>query len=95
MHSTSNVRLAEGFDHALVLAPMADDYGAFPGPRTVATAVGATLIEPDAAARQAIGPNLFDVSRYAAIVAAGTAQGGREAPRAPWRPASRGVPGVA
>ena len=79
MVSSTNARLAEGFDEILVIAPLPRSHGGVPSAHDDVAALSAralvNLIVPDTAGRMAIGPNIYDASRRAAAAQAGRRQG--------------------
>lgn len=79
MVSTTNARLADGYERVVILAPMAGGYGLIPGAEEDAKAMSANanvfLVTPDEQSATAIGPNLYDPARRSAIATAGRAQG--------------------
>lgn len=93
MVSSANATLATGHDQILVIAPLPRSYGGIPtvarDVATLASQADAHLIVPDAAARTAIGDNIYDTRRRAACADAGRAQGRAAASSLPpaWRPA--------
>ncbi|MEV0559871.1 patatin-like phospholipase family protein [Dactylosporangium sp. NPDC050588] len=68
VRSRTNADLAAGYDRVVVLAPR------IPMLQRDTPATG-TLIEPDPASQSAIGGNVFDPSRWPAVVEAATHQG--------------------
>lgn len=90
MISPANVQLGAGYDRVLVIAPVAETKAGFD---TLDLAVSrlrpqstVVAITPDDAAREGIGPNVFDPSRRGAAAEAGRAQALRLADevRADW-----------
>lgn len=79
MVSTTNARLAEGYERIVILAPMPAGYGSIPGAAEDAAAMSATanvfLVTPDEASRTTTGPNPYDPTRRSAVAASGNAQG--------------------
>jgi NTE family protein len=79
MVSTTNARLAEGYERIVILAPMPTGYGLIPGAAEEAAAMSATanvfLVTPDEPSRATIGPNPYDPTRRSEVAAAGRAQG--------------------
>lgn len=76
VRSGTNADLAVGADHLVVIAPMAAMAGAKIQAEMRATGAGKSLlVEPDAAALDAFGPNALDVSRRMESVEAGLRQG--------------------
>ena len=79
IRSGTNADLAAGADVVVVLAPLGDA-PAFPGTglraelAELGDEVRTAVVQPDAAAVEAIGPNLLDPGRRAAAAAAGRAQ---------------------
>ncbi|MEV4509371.1 patatin-like phospholipase family protein [Dactylosporangium sp. NPDC049525] len=71
VHSRTNADLADGYDRVVVLAPRIP---MLQRDSDLATNT-ATVIEPDAASQSAIGGNVFDPSRWSAVVTAATHQG--------------------
>ena len=90
MVSPANARLAAGFGHTLVLAPLPAGHGGIPSAGRDVEALrrggSAELIVPDPASVAAIGPNIYDPGRRAAAATAGRAQGVAEGARiaVPW-----------
>lgn len=84
MVSSANVSLVSGCDEVVVIAPLPNGYGGLPSVPDEVAALPASvrrhLIVPDAQARDAIGPNIYDASRRRACADAGRAQGLAEAP---------------
>ena len=78
MVSTTNARLAEGYERVVILAPMPTGYGSIPGAAADAAAMSANtnvfLIAPDEQSIAAIGPNPYDPTRRSAIATCGRAQ---------------------
>jgi NTE family protein len=79
MVSAANAHLAAGYDRVLVVAPLPDGHGAFPGAAEDVAALGrdarALLISPDTRSLSAIGSNIYDPARRGAAAAAGRVQG--------------------
>ncbi|MGQ4435756.1 patatin-like phospholipase family protein [Streptomyces sp. SAS_260] len=80
MVSAANATLAIGHDRIVVLAPMFEGHAGIPSAQDdVAhlnrTGARAILAVPDAAAREAIGPNPYDPTRAPAAAEAGRHQG--------------------
>jgi len=79
MVSTTNARLAEGYERVVVLAPMPVALGAIPGAAqdlaVLSEHAHTLLIAPDDACVAAIGPNPYDPDRRGPAAAAGRAQG--------------------
>jgi len=79
MVSTTNARLADGYDRVVVLAPMPTGYGAIPGAVEDVAAMSANadvfLVTPDEQSVTAIGPNPYDSGRRSVVATAGRAQG--------------------
>jgi NTE family protein len=69
VRSRTNADLAAGHDRVFVLAPR------MPLMRPEAIDPAFTVIEPDAAAQEAIGGNVFDAARWAQVLAAAERQG--------------------
>jgi NTE family protein len=69
VRSRTNADLAAGFDKVYVLAPR------MPMLQREAVDPAFTLIEPDAAAQEAIGGNVFDARRWIPVLAAAERQG--------------------
>jgi NTE family protein len=96
MRSPANVDLAAGHERVVVIAPLTRGFGHLRGvARQVADLgkdVQVAVVEPDKAARKAIGRNLLDPARRAPAARAGHAQAAREAARvaAVWTAARRG-----
>lgn len=78
MVSTTNARLAAGYDKIVILAPMPDGYGQIPGAaadaEVLAEQAEVCLIAPDEQSVEAIGPNPYDPRRREAAAQAGRAQ---------------------
>jgi len=76
--SSTNVRLADGYERVVILAPMPSGYGSIPGAAEDAAAMSAKsnvlLIIPDEQSVTAIGPNPYDPTRRSAVATAGRAQ---------------------
>ena len=92
MRTLANADLARRYERVVIVAPLAAGIGHMVSPRRQAAALSAAgarvaLVQPDRAARHAIGRNVLDVSRRAAAARAGRAQAAVEAPavRAVWR----------
>lgn len=92
VRSVANADLAAGYERVVIVAPVAKGAGHLTSPRRQAaalTAAGArvVLMQPDHAAVHAIGRNVLDLSRRAAVAAAGRAQATAEAAvvRAVWQ----------
>lgn len=79
MVSTANAGLAAGYERVIVLAPLPAGNGPIPGAAADVQAISATaralLIAPDEESLAAIGPNIYDPTRRAAVAAAGRRQG--------------------
>lgn len=79
MVSSTNLRLAEGHERVVVLAPHPTGYGLIPGAAEDAAALSVdanvSLVTPDKQSVAAIGPNMYDPTRRSAVAAAGRAQG--------------------
>jgi NTE family protein len=79
MVSTTNARLADGYERVVVLAPMPTGYGAIPGAaedvRAMSAAANVFLIAPDEQSIAAIGPNPYDPERRSTVATAGRRQG--------------------
>jgi NTE family protein len=79
MVSTTNARLADGYERVVILAPMPTGYGLIPGAAEDAAAMSAnanvSLVTPDEQSIAAIGPNPYDPTRLSAVATAGRAQG--------------------
>jgi NTE family protein len=79
MVSTTNARLAEGYERVVVLAPMPSALGAIPGAAQDLAVLSAhartLLIAPDEASVAAIGPNPYDPDQRGPAAAAGRVQG--------------------
>jgi NTE family protein len=79
MVSTTNARLADGYERVVILAPMPTGYGLIPGAAEDAAAMSANvnvlLVTPDEQSIAAIGPNPYDATRRSAVAAVGRAQG--------------------
>lgn len=84
MVSAANARLADGYDHVIVIAPMPSGYGAMPGAVEDVAALRShaqvVLIVPDDHSVEAIGPNPYDPERRAPVATAGRVQGAEVAP---------------
>jgi NTE family protein len=75
VRSATNADLAAGAAAVVVVAPTVGAFRASPRDELRALEPARTrLLTPDAAARTAIGPNILDVGRWAAALAAGQAQ---------------------
>ena len=78
MVSTTNARLATGYERVVVLAPMPAGLGAIPGAAQDLSELGehvrGFLISPDEASVEAIGTNPYDADRRGAVAKAGWAQ---------------------
>lgn len=78
MVSSTNARLADGYDRVVILAPMPSGYGSIPGAVEDAAAMSAKanvfLVTPDEQSLAAIGPNPYDPTRRSAVATAGRAQ---------------------
>ena len=79
MVSATNVRLAEGYERVVILAPMPTGYGSIPGAAEDAAAMSANanvlLVTPDEQSIAAIGTNPYDPTRRSAAATSGRAQG--------------------
>lgn len=79
MVSTTNARLAEGYERIVILSPMPKGYGSIPGAEEDAADMRANaevyLIIPDERSVAAIGPNPYDPARRGATAIAGREQG--------------------
>ena len=92
VRSIANADLAAGYERVVIVAPVATCVGHMTRPRRQAAALAAAgarvvLVRPDRAARHAIGRNVLDLSRRAAVATAGRAQAAAEAAavRAVWQ----------
>ncbi len=79
MRSPANADLAAGFDRVVVIAPLGRGTARIAGPQVQAAELRASgarvaVIQPDAAARMAIGRNVLDLARRAAAARAGRVQ---------------------
>jgi NTE family protein len=78
MVSAANVQLGAGYDRVLVIAPVGETMGGFDSVDLAAAklrpASRVVTIMPDDAAREGIGPNVFDPSRRGPAAEAGRAQ---------------------
>ena len=85
MISTANAHLARGFARILLIAPMPEGNGAFPGAREdgaeLARDAQVLLIEPDSESLEAIGSNPYDPDRRPPAARAGRRQGAGMADR--------------
>ena len=83
MVSSANVRLADGFERVIVLAPMPAGYGAIPGVEEDVAMMQedarVCLLSPDEESVLAIGPNPYDPDRRGPAAEAGKLQGIRMA----------------
>jgi NTE family protein len=83
MVSSTNARLADGYERVIVLAPMPAGYGAIPGVEEDVVAMSeqasVCLLSPDEDSVQAIGPNPYDPDRRGPAAVAGRLQGIRMA----------------
>ncbi len=84
MVTTTNVQLGEGYERVLVVAPSPDSMSGFDSVDEAADKLRSSgssvvVITPDEATMEAIGPNVFDVTRRGASAEAGYAQGLRRA----------------
>ncbi|MEW1911639.1 patatin-like phospholipase family protein [Kitasatospora sp. NPDC085895] len=82
--STTNVHLARGHRRVLALSPVPRAVGPHPhaeeqGAELAAEGAEVLVLTPDADARRAIGRNLLDASRRAAVAEAGRRQGAARA----------------
>lgn len=90
MVSTTNARLAEGYDQVVILAPMPNGHGAIPGVEEDVEQLSAHahvhLIIPNEKSRIAIGSNPYDPPHCRAAAIAGKNQGEKSAAeiRAMW-----------
>jgi NTE family protein len=90
MISSTNARLADGYQRVIVLAPMPAGYGSIPGVEDDVAAMQADasvcLLSPDEDSVRAIGPNPYDPDRRGPAAVAGRLQGIRMASiiRAMW-----------
>jgi NTE family protein len=79
MVSAANARLAEGYDHVVVIAPIPVGYGSIPGAAEdvagMCSQAQALLVAPDEQSVAAIGPNIYDPQRRAKAATAGRTQG--------------------
>ncbi|ANS74551.1 patatin [Paenibacillus yonginensis] len=79
MVSTTNSRLAEGYERIVILSPMPNGYGSIPGAAedaaSLRTSANVYLITPDERSVVAIGPNPYDAARRSVTAIAGRAQG--------------------
>ena len=79
MVSSTNARLADGYQRVIVLAPMPAGYGSIPGVEDDVAAMQADasvcLLSPDEESVRAIGPNPYDPDRRLPAVTAGRRQG--------------------
>ncbi len=84
VRSVANADLAAGHERVVIVAPVAKGAGHMTSPGRQAAALATSgarvvLVQPDRAARHAIGHNVLDLSRRAAAAAAGRAQAAAEA----------------
>ncbi len=100
MRSAANADLASGCEHVVVIAPLAQGFGAIESLATQAARLAregskVTVITPSKAARRAIGRNVLDPARRPDAARAGRAQaaGEADAVRANWHGKSRGPAG--
>ncbi|MDR9855296.1 patatin-like phospholipase family protein [Paenibacillus sp. VCA1] len=79
MVSTTNARLAEGYERIVILSPMPKGFGSIPGAEEDAADMRASaevyLITPDERSVAAIGPNPYDPTRRDVTAIAGREQG--------------------
>jgi NTE family protein len=79
MVSSTNARLADGYERVIVLAPMPAGYGSIPGVEDDVAAMqedaSVCLLSPDEENIRAIGPNPYDPSRRGPAATAGRLQG--------------------
>ncbi len=79
MVSSTNSRLADGYERVVILAPLPIGYSSIPGAMEDAAAMSAnanvSLVMPDEQSVAAIGPNMYDPTRRSAAATAGRAQG--------------------
>ncbi|WP_145133178.1 patatin-like phospholipase family protein [Paenibacillus sp. Y412MC10] len=79
MVSTTNSRLAEGYERIVILSPMPNGYGSIPGAAedaaSMRTSADVYLITPDERSIVAIGPNPYDPARRSVTATAGREQG--------------------
>ncbi|WP_152397727.1 patatin-like phospholipase family protein [Paenibacillus cellulositrophicus] len=79
MVSTTNSRLAEGYERIVILSPMPNGYGSIPGAAedaaSMRTSSDVYLITPDERSIVAIGPNPYDPARRSVTATAGREQG--------------------
>lgn len=79
MVSSTNSRLADGYERVVILAPLPIGYGSIPGAVEDAAAMSAnanvSLVMPDEQSVAAIGPNMYGPTRRSAAATAGRAQG--------------------
>ncbi len=79
MVSTTNSRLAEGYERIVILSPMPNGYGSIPGAAedaaSLRTSADVYLITPDERSVAAIGPNPYDPARRSVTAIAGREQG--------------------
>ena len=84
MVSSTNARLADGYERVIVLAPMPAGYGAIPGVEddvaVMQEEAKVCLLSPDEESVRAIGPNPYDPGRRGQAAEAGKIQGVRMAP---------------
>ena len=92
MRTVANADLAAGYERVVIVAPVAAGIGLMVSPRRQAGVLSAAgsrvvLVQPDRAARHAIGRNVLDASRQAAAARAGRTQAAGEARavRAVWQ----------
>jgi NTE family protein len=79
MRTIANADLAHGYQRVVIVAPVAVGIGFMASPGRQAAALAAArarvaLVRPDRAAVRAIGRNVLDVARRAAVARAGWAQ---------------------
>jgi NTE family protein len=83
MVSSTNARLADGYQRVIVLAPMPAGYGSIPGVKDDVAVMqkdaSVCLLSPDEESVQAIGPNPYDPDRRGPAAEAGKLQGTRMA----------------
>lgn len=95
MRSPANVDLAAGYQRVVVVAPLTRGFGHMQSVARQVAGLGqdvqTVVVEPDEAARNAIGRNVLDPARRVPAARAGHAQAAREAERvtAVWSAARR------
>ncbi|GCE10028.1 patatin-like phospholipase family protein [Dictyobacter aurantiacus] len=79
MVSTTNARLAQGYERVVILAPMPTSYGSIPGVAEDVAVMSANanvfLVKPDPQSIAAIGTNPYDPTRRSVAATSGRAQG--------------------